>query len=317
MKRIFAADIGGTNSRFAYFEVNNQDEFSLLESRWLKTGAFSSFAGLINKLYETGFKLQPGEEDIAVISVAGPVVNEIKSSPPFISWDIDVSKAKKPGFKNIILINDFVAQAYACLSPYSSSAKQILSGKADKNGSIAVIGAGTALGKAVLVPDGRGEYIAMPSEGGHADFPFETERECEFQRFLLKELGEYYITANYVVSGRGISNIHWFLTGERLEPSEITSDFSKKSETLTWASRFYGRACRNFALEVLATGGLYISGGVAAKVPELVTHKVFEEEFRRSKTMSDILANIPVFLMTDEDNGLWGAAFFGSLRLKK
>lgn len=317
MKRIFAADIGGTNSRFSYFEVNNQDEFSLIESRWLKTMEFSSFAGLIDRLIDAGFNLKPGQADIAVISVAGPVVDNIKSSPPFISWDMDVSKAKNLGFKNIVLINDFVAQAYACLSPYSRSAKQILSGKADKNGSIAVIGAGTALGKAVLVPDGSGEYIAMPSEGGHADFPFETEKECEFQRFLLKELGEYYITANYVVSGRGISYIHWFLTGEKLEPSEITSDFSKKSETLAWASRFYGRACRNFALEVLATGGLYIAGGVAAKVPELLTNKAFEEEFRRSKTMSDILANIPVFLMTDEGSGLWGAAFFGNQRLKK
>jgi len=68
---------------------------------------------------------------------------------------------------------------------------------------------------------------------------------------------------------------------------------------------------------VLSLGGMYIAGGVAAKLPVMLTHKVFSEEFRSSKTMSRILAQIPVFLITNEESGLWGAALLGQQILKK
>lgn len=87
-------------------------------------------------------------------------------------------------------------------------------------------------------------------------------------------------------------------------------------ETLEWASRFYGRVCRNYALEVLSLGGLYIAGGVAAKEPVLVTHQAFEEEFRSSDTLSDLLNKMPVFLIKDENSGIWGAAVLGLQHLK-
>jgi len=91
----------------------------------------------------------------------------------------------------------------------------------------------------------------------------------------------------------------------------VAFELSSETETLTWASRFYGRVCRNYALETLSLGGVYIAGGVAAKIPQLLKHRAFEDEFRSSSTMSDILKNIPVFLITNEESGLWGAAFLG------
>lgn len=318
MKNLLIADIGGTNSRFAHFTGDQNGKLSLVKTQWFKTRDFTSFKLLIDRLEKSGFSLLPRNADFTVIAIAGPVERSVYSSPPFISWDIDLSNAEKDfGFIRCLLINDFVAQAYACRSPVGESAEVILPGRVIPDASVAVLGAGTALGKAALVPDGEGGFVAVPSEGGHANFPFVDKREYEFQEFLIRELGEEYITANYVVSGRGLVYIHKFLTGKTLEAQEITSNINDNLETLTWAARFYGRICRNYALETVAQGGVYIAGGVAAKTPILLTHEAFAHEFRSSETMSSILKEIPVFLIRNEESGLWGAAFFGLQRLKR
>ncbi len=312
MIKIISADIGGTNSRFALFEVNSSGRLSLVETKWLRTKDSSSFGYLIDMLRGSGFSLDPGDADIVAVAVAGPVENGVYSSPPFISWDVDISNAKDDfGFKKCVLINDFVAQAFACRSPVGESAEKILPGRKGPDSVLAVIGAGTALGKAALVPDGAGGFAAVASEGGHADFPFVSEREFKFQEFLMLELKEKYITSNSVVSGKGLSSIHAFLTGERLDPQEIAAKSSPDSETFAWTARFYGRVCRNYALEIVAIGGVYVAGGVAARIPELLKHKNFEEEFRSSATMGGLLKKIPVFLINNQESGLWGSALYG------
>ena len=126
--------------------------------------------------------------------------------------------------------------------------------------------------------------------------------------FHLQEVGGPYVTGNTVVSGRGLSLVHEFLTGEKLEPAQLEACAHPDSETVRWMARFYARACRNYALQVLAMGGVYVAGGVAAKLPCLVTNGEFAQEFRRSQTMARVLAKIPVFLNQNEESGLWGAA---------
>ncbi|MEN8263829.1 MAG: glucokinase [Nitrospirota bacterium] len=318
MKKILAADIGGTNSRFAFFEVDQREDLNLLETMWLKTSGSSSFTDLIGNLKIEGFPLSPEDSDVAVFAIAGPVEQGIKCSPPFISWDIDISNAKNElGFRKVFLINDFVAQAYACCSQIGRNAERVKTGTAVQNSTVSVIGAGTALGKAVIIPDEQGGYLAIPSEGGHASFPFETMEECEFRDFLINETGDSYITWNKVVSGNGLIHIHQYLTGEKLEPQVIVEGFTGNSKTLEWASKFYGRACRNFALETLSLGGIYISGGVAANTPDLVTHKAFADEFEHSDTLSDLLIKIPVFLIREQNAGLWGCAFLAQQKLRE
>ena len=88
----------------------------------------------------------------------------------------------------------------------------------------------------------------------------------------------------------------------------MTPLLTPSSETLLWAARFYGRACRDYVLTVLARGGLYIAGGLAVRTPELVKSEAFAAEFRSSSKMADLLAEIPVHLISDEESGLWGAA---------
>jgi glucokinase len=318
MKNILVTDIGGTNSRFAHFVCGKTGELSIADTLWLKTADFTSFGHLLEAIKTGSFSLKPEEADIVVIAIAGPVERGIYSSPPFIPWDINILNSQRDfGFKNCFLINDFVAQAFACRSPVSGEVEGILHGRPIPDEPVVVLGAGTALGMAALVPDGKGGFIALPSEGGHANFPFVTRRECEFQEFLMRELGHEYVTTNYIVSGRGLTYIHRFLTGDNLNPEGITLIFKSHAETLAWAARFFGRACRNYALETVARGGVYVAGGIAAKSPEILTHEAFRNEFRSSQTMAAILKDIPVFLMRNEESGLWGAAFFGLHRLMK
>ncbi len=308
-RHILAADLGGTNSRFAHFRVDERGELALAARIWLKTGEAASFADLLKNLQASSFAFTPQEADIVGIAVAGPVLEGVRSTPPLIPWEIDLSQARRDyGFPRSFLINDFVAQAFACLSSLGQSAEVIQEGSSDARAAIAVLGAGTGLGKACLIPDGRGGYQANPSEGAHAAFPFNGDREWALQAFFAKRHQVQYATYNHVVSGTGLAAIHEFLTGSRLEPAQVAAQFSLHPETLAWFGRFYGRACRDFALETLARGGLYIAGGVAAHNPEILRHGSFRDEFLNSETMRPILARVPVFLIRDQDSGLWGVA---------
>ncbi len=314
MHTILTADIGGTNSRFAHFEAGDDGPPEIVKTLWLKTGEAASFANLLEKASAQGFAPVMQQAAIAAFAVAGPVEEERFSNPPWISWDIDLS-VNCPVHR-CFLINDFLAQAYACQSPIIKKALEIAPGNAVPGESIGVIGAGTGLGHAVLVPLKGDDFVAVPSEGGHASFSFENKREDEYRDFILREMDIPYATGDIVVSGRGLSLLHRFLTGERLEPAQVSQTFGPESETLEWMARFFGRACRNFALYTLPRGGIYVAGGLAARAPMLVMHEAFIREFRTSGTMASLLKEIPLFLNTNEESGLWGAAVAAVKRLR-
>lgn len=314
---ILAADIGGTNGRLAHFIADEYGEISLVSHIWLKTAEANSFPSFLNNVRAGGFSLDPRNADIVGIAIAGPVTEGVRSKPPLIPWEIDISHAKRDyGFQRCFLINDFVAQAFACISPVGNSAELILAGVPDRRSAIAVIGAGTGLGKAVLIPNGRGEYNVNPSEGAHACFPFVGEKEFAFQLFLLHARQTPYATFNNVVSGSGLSAIHEFLTGRHLEPAQVVEQFPRHAETLAWFSRFYGRACRDFVLETLSLGGLYIAGGIIERSPEIVLNESFRDEFLKSDAMHYVLAKVPVFLVRDQNSGLWGVAVKAAQEMK-
>jgi len=318
MKHILTADIGGTNSRFGHFTIDESDRLVLAEARWLKTTDADSFSHLFDNLNRSGFSLLPDAADIAVIAVAGPVEDGTISRPPLIAWDIDLTALHdKEIIRKFLLVNDFEAQAFACRSKAAEEAEHILPGSPVADAPVAVIGAGTGLGKALLVQDEKNGCRAIPSEGGHANFPFLTGRETAYQEFLMQERHEQYITGNTVVSGKGLSYLHRFLTGRVKEPEDVVKEFSSYPDTLAWAANFYARVCRNYVLETLCLGGLYVAGGLAARAPELLRHPEFEKEFRSSDTMAHLLAQVPVYLIRDENSGLWGGAVLARQTLRE
>jgi len=316
--RILAADIGGTNSRFGFFETDGVGGLSLRTTHWLQTREARSFGHLLEMLQATDFPLAPAAADVAVVAIAGPVLGGLRSAPPFISWAVDFSRAEAEfGLCRPRLINDFAAQAFATRTQAATAARPMLPGRPVAGAAVGVLGAGTGLGQATLLPDGSGGYLAVASEGGHAEFPLVGREEFAFGEFLRGELDVPRLTSTMIVSGSGLSNIHRHLTGRRLRPEEVTAELTPESPTLSWAARFYGRACKLFALHTAAFGGVFVAGGVAARTPALLTHAAFEEEFRTSVHMTDLLREIPVSLMTDQESGLWGAAFLGAQIMKK
>lgn len=319
MATILAVDIGGTNSRFAWFEAGSAQDITLKDKIWLKSWDAKTFPEVVEMLDASAFSVMPRDADITVVAVCAAVEKRrLAEHPVNIPWSVDLrNSAQDFGAEQMLMINDFVAQGYACVSPIAKEARRILPGDVHPEGTIAVLGAGTGLGTGAIVPLPGGGYSALPSEGGHMMFSFVGDEEFEFARFAVKESGCEQIIFEEVIAARGLTYIHKFHTGRDLSPPEVTATFAedKNSPTLAWAARFYGRGCRDLALMTVATGGLYLAGGVIAKAPELVTHPAFEEEFRFSETHAPLMAEIPVFLNSNEDAGLWGAAMYGALEL--
>ncbi len=316
MKKILAADIGGTNSRFASFAT---DGLSLVleDTLRLPTGRFGSFLELVEALESEGFAASPRRSDMTVIAVAGAVRERVYARPANIPWEIDFTHGRDMfGEGGYFLINDFVAQAFGCRTDAAAEAREVKPGTPQDDAALAAVGAGTGLGHCALLPDLCGGYIAAPSEAGHASFAFRGADEQEYERFVLDRTGKPYAYGDLVVTGLGLSLVHAFLTGEDLDPAGVSARLTDDCATTAWFARFYGRACRNYALSVLAMRGVYVVGGVAAKNPMLVMHPNFNQEFVESPNYGWLLQKIPVYLNDNEDSGLWGAGFYGLLNLR-
>lgn len=320
MFRILAADIGGTNSRMGFFELEpGMDEPRLLNIVRLSTAEAPSFAGLLERLFSEQRHFAPADCDLAVFAVPGPVQGQL-CRPPNIKWTIDLNEITGLGFKRGALLNDFAAQAFACRSSAMNEAQVLQSGHSDHHvyaGAMAVIGAGTGLGHCALVAAGAEGFLAVSSEAGHAAFPFVGEEEYAYAEYVRSASRLDYCHGDAIVTGSGLARLHAFLTGESLAPAEVAARLPHSPRTVEWFARFYGRAARNYALALLATGGVYISGGVAAKNPVLVEHPAFLAEFRRSPSHASLLAGLPVLLNKNQDSGVHGAALFGAQRLRR
>lgn len=308
MARFLAADIGGTNSRFALFD-DADERLAIEDSIWLETHGAASFPELLEQLWSSDFSVRPGGFDSAVLAVPGAVRHGVECPYlPNAPWGVDLREVDL-GCPKACLINDFAAQAFSCRTHAVEDAMVIQPGKADDKAVIGVIGAGTGLGYSALIPDDSG-WAALPSEGGHMAFPFITEEEFRYGQFNVLESGRNWAEGDSVVTGLGLKLIHKYLTGEDISPREISERITPDSDTTRWYARFYARACRDWAIALMCEGGLYIAGGIAAKNPMLVSVPEFLEEFHNSHVYRDFLHSVPIKLNTNEESGLLGAGFY-------
>ena len=323
MSFLLAADIGGTNSRFALFALKDVSaalpELELVREQWLPTARYGGFADLSRDLrLPDGSPFVPPSTSLASLGIAGPI-RDGSCKPPNISWGIHTDEAAAAlDIPTVLLVNDFVAQGYACLlAAFNSQTRaaleiaELYAGKKSM-APFALVGAGSGCGKALVLPEAR---IVLPSEGGHGEFPFRRDEE-PFANLLREDLGES-IVVETLVSGDGLRRLFAYHCGEDLPPVEISSRLNPprtaaEQKTLDWFARFYGRACRNFVLNTMALGGLYITGGLAMRVPVL-EHPAFLESFRDSNDMGWLLWDVPVFHIRSQRAGLWGAAVYGIL----
>lgn len=312
MAKILAADIGGTNSRFALFDTAG-GALVMEHSLWLKTHEAASFAELLDQVRASGFPLS-GTLDAAVLAVAGAVHQGVRCRLPNAPWGVDLREVDL-GTPTACLINDFAAQAYACRTSAVAGAQAIQAGEPEPDGVVGIIGAGTGLGYSALIPDGD-RWVALSSEAGHMSFPFTGPEEAVYEEFNRTASGRNWAEGDTVVTGLGLRLVHQHLTGENLSPDVISARIAVESPTTQWFARFYGRACRNWAMALMARGGLFIAGGVAARNPMLVTAPEFLNEFHNSQVHGEFLRSVPIRLNANQESGLYGAAFHGAQLLQ-
>jgi glucokinase len=314
---ILSVDIGGTHTRFGGYFVSNgilesvTDEFIVL-TRDERIESFDDLITLFSRTRPSGFYALTDYKRI-VLAVAGPVIGDrcILSN---IDWEVNLATFQQGA--RTLLLNDFIAQSYGLVQPIVKSRllKIYESEKSDYRGNIAVIGAGTGLGLCCLVPKGEdclGEFSAIASEAGHSTFSFIGDAERKLEEFILERINTDYCANENVVSGRGLSLIHEYLTGDTVAPKTINKNDRAFRNTINLFSSLYGRACRNYCLATFTTQSLLITGGVAAHLPSVVTNPEFYREFVNCESHKSILKSINVYLNPGIEAGLLGAAYYG------
>jgi glucokinase len=232
--------------------------------------------------------------------------------------------------RQVWLINDMQAMAYAARYSRNDDLVVLNTGTPAPHGTIAVIAAGTGLGEGFLVWDGT-RYRAIASEGGHSDFAPRADIEIALLRFLLTQHKR--VSYERVVSGQGLSAIYrflhrhsgtpepgWFADGTApSDPAVAISEAAMggKDElavrTLAMFVSLYGAEAGNLALKVLATGGVFIGGGIAPKILPVLRSGAFLESFFRKGRYEQLLRAMPVSIMTSEKSALFGAAHYAEL----
>ncbi|HEX9981901.1 MAG TPA: glucokinase [Thermoanaerobaculia bacterium] len=298
--RIIAGDIGGTKTLLRCVE---EDGTTSAERRF-ESGAYSTFDQLLGEFLQ--FCSTP--VDAACFAVAGPVLGE-KATVTNVGWTLEAAALQEAHqIARVALINDFYAIALGVPVLPESDLFPLQVAERDRNAPLAILGAGTGLGQA-YVHNVKNEWHVISSEGGHGDFAPQDEEQTKLLLHLLKE--HDHVSWERVCSGMGLENIHTFLGGSPADPAEIAqraeSGDATALRTIGMFVDIYGAEAGNMGLSVLARGGVYLAGGIAAKNVQWFTDGRFVAAFRRKGRFAALMATIPVFLISNEQVGLLGA----------
>jgi len=323
---ILAGDIGGTHARLScYRQVNGhfvairEDVFASREYRGLDeiVVKFVSDCGV--------------RPDTASFGVAGPVRHgRVETSN--LPWIVDSLRlAEELHLPSVNLINDLAAQAWGIQCLEESDTVPLNQIKEVPVGNQAVVAAGTGLGEAGLFWDGHQHHV-FACEGGHCDFAPRNELEIELLRYLLTRFG--HVSYERIVSGPGLVNVYLFLkdthrgeepqwlrdeiaggdAGAAISRAALGGKSSLAEQALDLWISIYGAEAGNMALKILATGGVFLAGGIAPKVLPRLSGPLFMQAFLGKGRMQTLLEGIPVRVITNEKAGLLGAAYYAASR---
>lgn len=316
---IISGDIGGTKCNLAAY-AEHGGTLQLLSRLRYATRNFSSFEELVQTFCRD---TNASSVSAAGFGVPGAVVDG-RLHAAHIPWVLDsAALAQSLGLprEHVVLMNDLVAAARGLQHLKPEDFLYLNRGVDHPEENIAVIGAGTGLGEAVLYWDGKGHRVA-PSEGGSADFAPRTDQEIAFLTFLKKRLPR--VSCEELFSGRGFRPIHEFLgrdvkhdffkeaageSAQEITQNALSGSCPVCAETLDFWTDAFGAESGNFALRVLAYGGVFLVGGIAVKILPLLKKSTFCQAFADKGQLSPILANIPIAVVLNEDAPLLGAAY--------
>ncbi len=320
--KVLAGDLGGTHARLAIAEVEGTRHRTLREH----TYASGDYPDPIDFL--RAFLADEGVA-AACLAVAGPVEDHREHQTARVTnlpWNLDSRDlAQGLGVPALRLINDFQAVGYGLEGLQPKDLVELQAGRPRPHAPRALIGAGTGLGMGLLVWQG-GHYEVLPSEGGHADFaPAEPLQDA-----LLAWLRERYghVSWERVLSGPGLVNLYHFLRQREPQranaaldramadgdPAAEISEFALwhgdalAREALELFVRLYGAAAGNLALTTLPRGGLFVAGGIAPKILDVLHTGEFVTAFRDKGRMAALMDTIPVWVVINARVGLVGAA---------
>jgi glucokinase len=298
--RLIAGDLGGTK---VLLRCVGADGSVLLHERF-ESAAYATFEGMLSEFVAR----IDGPVAAACFAVAGPVY-EGRATVTNVGWTLSESALSRScAIPRVSLVNDFYAAALGVTLLRSEDLVSLQRGIRDPSAPIAVLGAGTGLGEAILVKHGDA-YHVVASEGGHQDFAPQDEEQARLFLHLHQQLG--HVSWERVVSGMGLVNIFTFLTAEERTPAEIAEGAERGERDAVRAFEMfvdaYGAEAGNMALRVLARGGVYLAGGIAAKNVHAFTDGRFVEAFRRKGRFSQLMETIPCDLIINEEVGLLGA----------
>ena len=314
---IIAADVGGTKTRLIYADVDDQGRV-LYESCYV-SGDFDGFGALL-KTFIDDSGLTSSQPESLILALPG-LVSESSARLTNLPWVIEKQALKDTfGFRNVSFMNDFQASALGT-GQLQEKDQIVLNAGISKvadlndNATRVAVGAGTGLGVAWAQGD-EGVMHAYDTEGGHVDFAPVDDTQIRLLQFLRERHG--HVSYERILSGGGLVSLYEFCAGERgdeLKSGEITAkwvndqslDNAAADEAMRLFVQIYGSYIGNIAMLFKPSGGIFITGGIAAKMVQRMQSEEFIHAYLNKGRMHNLVEQITVYLVTDERIGVLGA----------
>lgn len=326
--QVLAGDIGGTNARLAVVTTAVGGRYQVEQQRSFLSHAFSSLDEIV-RLYLESLET-PCDTHAASFGVPGPVLDR-RSETTNLPWVVDALRLEQSlGLGRVALLNDLEACAWGIAVIDAKDVAVLNVGKPAPRGNLALICAGTGLGQAALIRRNE-DLIPSACEGGHCDFAPQNELHVALWRHLQRQFG--HVSQERVISGPGLVSIFEFLCRHRriappdwlsaelcgadapaaISRAGLAQRFEIATEALDLFIDAYGAEAGNLALKVLATGGVYLGGGIAPQILDRLRDGRFMRAFCHKGRMGTLLKNVPVQVITNPQTALLGAARFATI----
>jgi len=317
---VLAGDIGGTKTNMGLFQMGKSRPILNAFETYSSNEATS-----LEEIIQRFLKKHPMSISCACFGIAGPV-SEGRCKITNLPWEISQAQIKKR-FKwvQVRLINDLAAAALAIPILRQKELVSLNGNRSKKRHNMALIAPGTGLGQALLVFQ-NDSYVPISSEGGHADFAPNNETEADLWKYLHKRFG--HVSIERVLSGSGLFNIYSWLKDSKMhkEPYWLAQRFKKYdpakvitetamnnkealcSESLNIFVSILGAVSGNLALFGMATGGVYLGGGIVPRILPFLKQDLFLKSFKNKGRFRDMLEKVPIKVILNDRAPILGAA---------